>query len=74
MYTTPKRFPPTCRFYSQGICRAGQDCSFAHILPFSDKSSKNVPGNDLYSIQTAIRELEIDQVEKKYQANIKRTT
>lgn len=74
MYTTPKRFPPICRFYSQGICRAGQDCSFAHILPFSDKISDDVPEKDSQSIQKAIRELEIIQVEKKYQRNIKRTT
>lgn len=27
-----RRFPPPCRFYSKGTCRAGENCLFAHIL------------------------------------------
>ncbi|KAI8368424.1 hypothetical protein EDC96DRAFT_574277 [Choanephora cucurbitarum] len=65
MYTTPKRFPAPCRFYSQGNCRAGQDCQFAHILPFTTAKLTDQP-NDLNSIQKAIRNLELDQLEKKY--------
>ncbi|ORE02993.1 hypothetical protein BCV72DRAFT_338323 [Rhizopus microsporus var. microsporus] len=74
MYNTPKRFPPVCRFYSQGTCRAGQNCNFAHVLPFGDKANGNSSDKDPYSIQKAIRDLEVEQVEKKYKANIKKTT
>ncbi|OBZ81864.1 hypothetical protein A0J61_10087 [Choanephora cucurbitarum] len=66
MYTTPKRFPAPCRFYSQGNCRAGQDCQFAHILPFNTTKLSDQPIQDLNSIQKAIRNLELDQLEKKY--------
>ncbi|CAO3662572.1 unnamed protein product [Rhizopus stolonifer] len=43
-------------------------------FPYFDKISDNVPEKDSQFIQKAIRELEIIQVEKKYQRNIKRTT
>lgn len=77
MYTTTKRFPAPCRFFTQGNCRAGQECQFAHILPFNgtpkSKSQavdvgeeSNGSGQDLHSIQKAILNLEIDQLEKKY--------
>ncbi|KAI8380850.1 hypothetical protein BD560DRAFT_432038 [Blakeslea trispora] len=74
MYTTPKRFPAPCRFYSQGNCRAGQDCQFAHILPFnSTKSIEDQPVQDLNSIQKAIRNLELDQLGKKYASFFQKT-
>ncbi|GAA5797593.1 hypothetical protein EDC94DRAFT_598817 [Helicostylum pulchrum] len=77
MYTTTKRFPASCRFFTQGNCRAGQECHFAHILPFngSPKSKthpvivgedSNSSVQDLNSIQKAILNLELDQLEKKY--------
>lgn len=82
MYTTTKRFPASCRFFAQGHCRAGQDCQFAHILSFNGSpKSKNpslgeeeAPMGDLNSIQKAIRNLELDQLEKKYSACFQKTT
>jgi hypothetical protein len=88
MYTTTKRFPASCRFFSQGNCRAGQDCHFAHILPFNaspknkqhtivmnenNDLSSTSPTQDLNSIQKAIRNLELDQLEKKYSAFFQKT-
>ncbi|KAI8047433.1 uncharacterized protein B0P05DRAFT_362506 [Gilbertella persicaria] len=81
MYTTPKRFPAPCRFYSQGNCRAGQDCQFAHILPFhtskvklGEQNHKDHAIHDSNSIQKAIRNLELDQLEKKYSSFFQRTS
>ncbi|KAI9492333.1 hypothetical protein BDB00DRAFT_828541 [Zychaea mexicana] len=34
-----KRFPTACRFFSQGNCRAGDECLFAHILPIKGSPS-----------------------------------
>ena len=85
MYSTTKRFPASCRFFSQGNCRAGKDCHFAHILPFNGSPknaihSVNIEGNDidspaqdLNSIQKAIRNLELGQLEKKYSAFFQNT-
>ncbi|KAI7906241.1 uncharacterized protein BX663DRAFT_499359 [Cokeromyces recurvatus] len=67
MYTTTKRFPTSCRFFSQGNCRSGQECQFAHILPFNNTSSIQIQQQqDLNTIQKTIRNLELDQLEKKY--------
>ncbi|KAG2229834.1 hypothetical protein BDF21DRAFT_417724 [Thamnidium elegans] len=77
MYTTTKRFPASCRFFTQGNCRAGQECHFAHILPFNGSpknkthavivgEDSNSSVQDLNSIQKAILNLELDQLEKKY--------
>ncbi|KAG2226490.1 hypothetical protein INT45_014234 [Circinella minor] len=40
-----KRFPTACRFFSQGNCRAGEDCLFAHILPI-----KGIPNNASHQV------------------------
>ncbi|KAI8978960.1 hypothetical protein BDB01DRAFT_256565 [Pilobolus umbonatus] len=83
MYNTPKRFPAPCRFFTQGNCRAGKECHFAHILPIQGVPSKNshliLIGDavedsiqDLNSIQKAIRNIEIEQL-KKYQSAIQET-
>lgn len=89
MYTTTKRFPASCRFFTQGNCRAGSDCQFAHILPFNgqpknrthsvnieEESSNNSISSiqDLNSIQIAIRNLELDQLEKRYSNCFQKTT
>jgi hypothetical protein len=93
MYTTTKRFPASCRFFTQGNCRAGQECHFAHILPFNgppknkthsviigEDNNNNMangpisPTQDLNSIQKAIRNLELDQLEKKYSTCFQNTT
>ncbi|CAO0798690.1 unnamed protein product [Mucor circinelloides] len=86
MYSTTKRFPASCRFFTQGNCRAGQDCHFAHILPFNgspkntihsviiEESDLDSPTQDLNSIQKAIRNLELGQLEKKYSAFFQNTT
>lgn len=93
MYTTSKRFPASCRFFTQGNCRAGSDCQFAHILPFNGQSknrthsvnideevassgnSSNISSiQDLNSIQIAIRNLELDQLEKRYSNCFQKTT
>jgi hypothetical protein len=99
MYTTTKRFPASCRFFTQGNCRAGSECHFAHILPFhgptptktkihsvvigeenhpngtsSSSNSASPPNQDLNSIQKAIRNLELDQLEKKYSTCFQKTT
>lgn len=87
MYTTSKRFPAPCRFFTQGNCRAGSECQFSHILPFNgppknkihsvnigDESSSTSSIQDLNSIQTAIRNLELDQLEKIYSACFQKTT
>lgn len=77
MYTTAKRFPASCRFYAQGNCRAGQDCHFAHILPLSNSPKKVSPVENVEtsysfspssssSLQKVIRDIEINQLEKKY--------
>lgn len=34
-----RRFPPPCRFFSKGTCRAGEQCSFAHILQAASKQT-----------------------------------
>ncbi|KAI8577089.1 hypothetical protein K450DRAFT_253593 [Umbelopsis ramanniana AG] len=34
-----RRFPPPCRFFSKGTCRAGEQCSFAHILQAVSKQT-----------------------------------
>ncbi|KAI8981811.1 hypothetical protein BDF20DRAFT_912054 [Mycotypha africana] len=87
MYNTPKRFPAACRFFAQGNCRAGQECHFAHILPLS-KPTKNKNGissddtghrpsfslhTDFNTVQKALRELEMDHLEKKYSKFIQKT-
>ncbi|KAI9482667.1 MAG: hypothetical protein EXX96DRAFT_615679 [Benjaminiella poitrasii] len=80
MYTTTKRFPASCRFFSQGNCRAGQDCQFAHILPFNNTTAmdsfqlQQQQQHDLNTIQKAIRNLELDQLEKKYSSFYLNTT
>jgi hypothetical protein len=84
--TNTKRFPAPCRFFSQGNCRAGQDCHFAHILPLKgtpkskshsvligEALGENCTSQDHNSIQKAIRDLELDQFEKKYQAHLLKT-
>lgn len=99
MYTnshSQKRFPTACRFFAQGICRAGQSCSFAHILPlegepdnsahavlFGDAiddspgafSPQHIAGSttDSHSLQKAIRDLELDQLQKIYDVHYLRT-
>ncbi|KAI7858964.1 hypothetical protein BDC45DRAFT_497990 [Circinella umbellata] len=40
-----KRFPTACRFFSQGNCRAGEECLFAHILPI-----KGIPNNASHQV------------------------
>ncbi|KAI9276815.1 hypothetical protein BDA99DRAFT_119235 [Phascolomyces articulosus] len=48
MYTnahSTKRFPTACRFFSQGNCRAGEECLFAHILPI-----KGIPNNASHQV------------------------
>lgn len=83
MYTTTKRFPASCRFFTQGNCRAGQECQFSHILPFNGSpknknqsmiNEEEAPIQDLNSIQKAIRNLELDQLEKKYSTCFQKTT
>ena len=41
-----KRFPTACRFFSQGNCRAGEECLFAHILPI-----KGPPSNAAHQVR-----------------------
>ncbi|KAG2175540.1 hypothetical protein INT43_001187 [Umbelopsis isabellina] len=36
-----RRFPPPCRFYSKGTCRAGESCLFAHILQATPMRSES---------------------------------
>ncbi|ORZ25905.1 hypothetical protein BCR42DRAFT_401181 [Absidia repens] len=89
MYVTTshtKRFPTHCRFFSQGNCRAGQECHFAHSLPlkgsphghsvqhtvlFGDEASLDLEPE---SIQKAIRDLELDQLDRTYKDQIQKTT
>lgn len=77
--TSTKRFSPSCRFYNQGNCRAGQDCHFAHILPFnkpftSGSENTKLSIHDLESVQTAIRKSELDQLEKSHSKFIQKKT
>ncbi|CAO3636286.1 unnamed protein product [Mucor hiemalis] len=89
MYTTTKQFPASCQFFTQGNCRAGSDCQFAHILPFNgqpknrthsvnieEESSNNSISSiqDLNSIQIAIRNFKLDQLEKRYSNCFQKTT
>ncbi|KAI9318074.1 hypothetical protein BX666DRAFT_1934551 [Dichotomocladium elegans] len=73
-----KRFPTACRFFSQGNCRAGDNCLFAHILPI-----KGTPSNTAHAVvfgdaldespvplQKAICDIELDQLEKKYNVTV----
>ncbi|KAI8140036.1 hypothetical protein BJV82DRAFT_672135 [Fennellomyces sp. T-0311] len=49
IHTNPhsaKRFPTACRFFSQGNCRAGDECMFAHILPI-----KGSPSNAAHQVR-----------------------
>ncbi|KAI8329739.1 hypothetical protein BC941DRAFT_506605 [Chlamydoabsidia padenii] len=89
MYATTthtKRFPTQCRFFTQGNCRAGQDCHFAHTLPlkgqpngdtvqhavlFGDEATLDLEPE---SIQKAIRVLELDQLGRTYKDQILKTT
>ncbi|KAI8098892.1 uncharacterized protein BX664DRAFT_319869 [Halteromyces radiatus] len=89
MYATTshtKRFPSQCRFFTQGNCRAGQECQFAHTLPLKGTPhSHTVPHTVLFgdeatldlepeSIQKAIRDLELDQLDRAYKDHIQKTT
>ena len=85
MYTTSKRFPASCRFFTQGNCRAGSECQFAHILPFNGPPKNKMhsvsigeeatsSNSDLNSIQKAIRNLELDQLDKRYGSCFQKTT
>lgn len=97
MFANPrsvKRFPTACRFFSQGNCREGEGCLFAHILPllgtpnneshavvFGDAFAEQQPmqhqsasfSSDSHSLQKAIRDLEIDQLEKKFRPHFHQT-
>lgn len=96
MFTSPqstKRFPPACRFFAQGQCRAGDECSFAHILPIKgppinashavlfddalheldEPPPQELNAGDSHSIQSAIRDLEMDQLIKKFRPRFLRT-
>ncbi|KAL0083967.1 CCCH-type zinc finger transcription factor [Phycomyces blakesleeanus] len=75
-----KRFPTPCRYYAQGSCRAGQECVFSHVLPLQGKPSEIphpvllCPSDDMAnSLQSAIRDLELDQLENKYRPFYKST-
>jgi hypothetical protein len=50
-----RRFPPPCRFYSKGTCRAGEQCLFAHILHAVSKPSKQL-NSDLHAQSLANRD------------------
>lgn len=53
-----RRFPPPCRFYSKGTCRAGDQCLFAHILQAVSKQTKHteLPISDLRDQTVANRD------------------
>ncbi|KAI8379478.1 uncharacterized protein BYT42DRAFT_568946 [Radiomyces spectabilis] len=87
MFTSPsprKRFPTPCRFFAQGICRAGQECLFAHLLPmqgtprnehhavFTDDMIDDALPTPSNSIQKAIRDLEMNQLHKKYKSRFRK--
>lgn len=79
-----KRFPTQCRFFTQGNCRAGQDCHFAHTLPLEGQShGHSVQHSILFGDEAAldlepesiqkVRDLELDQLERTYKDQILKT-
>ncbi|KAI7869204.1 hypothetical protein BDF14DRAFT_1880374 [Spinellus fusiger] len=69
-----KRFPAQCRYYSQGSCRAGEECVFSHVLPLKGPQETEGVADDMaHSLQCAIRDLELEQLENKYRRYYKST-